>query len=77
MILAMVFWQRAVIAGVEGKLEHTVCNVFWAVAILIIQVGKAHAESVVVPGEVAYMRLSLVLLFYPLPMKSTICSHSV
>ena len=77
MILAMVFWQRAVIAGVKGKLEHIVCNVFWAVAILIIQVGKAHAESVVVPGKVSCMLLSLVLLFYLLPVKSTICSQSV
>ena len=71
--LAMVFWQRAVIAGDKGVLEHTV----WLVVIIVIQVGKAHAEYVIVPGEVAFMHLHLVLVFYVFPMKSTICSHSV
>ena len=69
-------WARAVVAGAEGELEHTVWHV--VVVVCHFDVSIAHAEFVIVPREVAvWVKFLLMLEINVVALKTTIRCDSV
>ena len=71
LVVLAFWWFWAVSADVVGELKHLIRLIF------VVHVSIADAELVVVPEEVACVRISLVLIFYVVSMQTTIRSDSV